>query len=197
MKRQELKFIFEEQDQFNNFFKTNNLKLLFPKRVVSSIYYDTANLKFFRESEEGVVPRTKVRFRYYNYDNIGQLELKYTFNYYRDKKIYKNQKFKKDFNDYHLNIDLDNDLYPVLKVSYLRSYFSNDLGRFTLDENISYELMRSKINSISSKSLTNEKVFELKIENNFYDYKSILEEINLKDYRNSKYCNGIQKFLYF
>ena len=36
----------------------------FPSRNINSIYYDTQGLDFFTDSEEGTVPRKKIRYRF-------------------------------------------------------------------------------------------------------------------------------------
>ena len=36
------------------------------KRLISSCYFDTHNFTLFHESEEGTLPRKKVRVRWYN-----------------------------------------------------------------------------------------------------------------------------------
>ena len=50
-------------------------KFLFPARKIISIYFDNENLEMFYDSEEGVVPRKKVRVRYYNNQNENSLGL--------------------------------------------------------------------------------------------------------------------------
>ena len=53
-------------------------------REVFSIYLDTPQLDFFRQSEEGVTPRTKLRFRSYDdFKSAANLEIKRTFAYGR------------------------------------------------------------------------------------------------------------------
>ena len=38
---------------------------LYPKRIISSTYFDTKNFDMFQDSEEGNVPRKKIRLRVY------------------------------------------------------------------------------------------------------------------------------------
>ena len=40
-----------------------NLSRLYPTRIVSSIYFDNFNKEMFLHSEEGLVPRKKLRIR--------------------------------------------------------------------------------------------------------------------------------------
>ena len=43
----------------------NGMSELYPKRIISSCYFDTLNLKIFHDSEEGILPRKKIRLRWY------------------------------------------------------------------------------------------------------------------------------------
>ena len=42
------------------------MKILYPKREINSVYFDTDNFDFYLNSEEGVLPRKKIRVRWYN-----------------------------------------------------------------------------------------------------------------------------------
>ena len=44
----------------------NGMKLLHKPRVINSIYFDNNSYDMFYNSEEGVVPRKKIRIRWYN-----------------------------------------------------------------------------------------------------------------------------------
>ena len=44
----------------------NGLAQLHPSRKISSQYFDTLDLRSFTDSEEGVLPRFKIRVRWYN-----------------------------------------------------------------------------------------------------------------------------------
>ena len=44
------------------------MKELHDERVVSSLYFDTLGLFFYKASEEGTLPRRKFRVRWYNDD---------------------------------------------------------------------------------------------------------------------------------
>ena len=52
--------------KFYEFLNKKNFKEIYPERQINSIYFDTTNLDFFHDSEEGISPRKKVRVRYYN-----------------------------------------------------------------------------------------------------------------------------------
>ena len=51
---------------------------LYPERKVQSYYYDTKDLKMFKDSDEGILPRKKIRVRKYNEENIYNQEIKIT-----------------------------------------------------------------------------------------------------------------------
>ena len=87
MNRQEYKFSID-----GVFLEKIRSKLIlvkkFDKRVVNSYYYDTINFDDFIDSEEGTVPRKKIRFRWYGYKKSyqGNLEIKETLDLQRKKK---------------------------------------------------------------------------------------------------------------
>ena len=47
-------------------------KELYPKRKISSLYFDSTQLKMFTDSEEGITPRKKIRVRMYPGDNTNK-----------------------------------------------------------------------------------------------------------------------------
>lgn len=161
--RKEKKFRLSMSDMFKlkNDLCKNGMKILYKSRIVNSCYFDTRNLTFHHESEEGVLPRKKIRIRWYNNDKefsketkISSIEGRYKFskksNFISSIKELKNLKF------------FDNKygtLYPRLIVKYSRSYYLFNNLRITFDRNISY-------NDLSSNSVLayqdNECVMEIK-----------------------------------
>ena len=84
-------------------------------------------------------------------------------------------------------------LKPVIKTSYIRSYFySEKYGRITLDEDIIYEKASWKIfkkNFLFYNSVrTNKIIIEHKIEKNYQNF----DHIPLTKTRYSKYCEAIK-----
>ena len=69
------------------------VKPLFSSRNISSIYFDNLNKEMFLNSEEGTVPRKKIRIR--SYENLldsslhfeKNFEIKYTYEDFREKKV--------------------------------------------------------------------------------------------------------------
>ena len=190
-KRYEIKFLISGKEK-NNFIIKNNLKCIFPDRIVESIYFDTNDFKFFHLSEEGITPRKKIRVRGYDNNKLDNLEVKITNNYFREKIIFN------DFNldDFKLHsklkkIGINEIVEKKIRVKYLRSYFLlKDVGRVTIDRNI--EFFKPNLNFNHSKK-TDEIVLEVKIQNDKFDKNDIEKIINFREIRFSKYCNGINR----
>ena len=47
--------------------KQKGMRELFPKRIISSQYFDNSNFDMFLDSEEGLLARKKIRVRWYNF----------------------------------------------------------------------------------------------------------------------------------
>ncbi len=141
--RTEDKYILNKIDylKIRSFLKKNNFANIFPERKIKSIYFDNKFLSMYNDSEEGVVPRKKIRIRNYNDDKLNLfLEIKINSSegkYKKSKKIKPNlfKKYcKKGKYDSSYGI-----CYPKLYVKYSREYFENNQIRITIDKNIEYE----------------------------------------------------------
>lgn len=128
--------------KLKEFLNKKGLIILHKKRKISSIYYDTDYLDMFQNSEEGVLPRKKIRVRWYETNNNFNLESKTSSIEGRYKTI-TNLNFD-SFNN--LPKSLQDQLYgylsPSLLVSYERSYFSLKGVRITFDTLIRYKNLR-------------------------------------------------------
>ena len=49
---------------------------LYPSRTINSVYFDTNDLRLFFESEEGLLPRKKLRIRWYDTVENSTIETK-------------------------------------------------------------------------------------------------------------------------
>lgn len=103
--------------------------LLHPDRKIASQYFDTANLKLFEESEEGVLPRTKIRVRWYN-DRQDKLALERKISSIEGR--FKTT--KENTSQYFKRIRREGIWDPI----YGRSYFAFKDLRITFDTNIHY-----------------------------------------------------------
>lgn len=120
---------------------------LFEPRHINSVYFDTPRLDMFFHSEEGVVPRKKIRVRWYEDNRKFYKETKTSSIEGRHKisnwlqnlnsveklltEIYFDQQYGK--------------IAPVVKVSYLRSYYQLQSMRVTFDEKITYQDLQNDI----------------------------------------------------
>lgn len=188
-RRSEIKYdITNFSEEF--FISKFKLKEIYQKRKITSIYYDTKYLDFYNLSQEGILPRKKVRIRFYN---IGEynLEIKSQDFYSKIKKIIKLKNIE-DLNYHLLDNGITQQLKPKINVNFFRRYFSSTVGRITIDRDINYSICNSdSIFEIRNKIISNQKILEIK--NNKINDKIpfSFRDIELKEQRNSKYCNGI------
>ena len=63
-----IKINYKNLSSFRAWLTKNNLIEIYPRRVVSSVYYDNRNLQMYNESIEGITPRKKIRIRHYPLD---------------------------------------------------------------------------------------------------------------------------------
>tara|TARA_Y100001978_G_C23531299_1_gene355099 strand:+ start:41 stop:634 length:594 start_codon:yes stop_codon:yes gene_type:complete len=163
------------------------MEMLFPKRIIHSCYFDTKSLDMFHESDEGSLPRKKIRLRWYDnncyFKEIKSSSLEGRFK--TTKKLHLNKRF--DFKKTKF-YDMDYGyIYPILIVSYIREYFIYENLRLTFDSQISYENCRCLF---KKKSLDTENVMEVKTSINTSD-DFIEEKIKIQPTRFSKYSRGI------
>lgn len=166
------------------------LKVLFPKRKINSIYYDTPLLTMFRDSEEGLLPRKKIRMRNYpestnNQSNwekkISSVEGRYkvteALNQCSANEITKNGYFD----------DTYGHLIPLVQISYDRKYYEYNGLRITLDSDIIYQDVIEKTNQFKEKM----SVVEIKAGPHWAP-DAIIALIQENRRRFSKYCNAIR-----
>ena len=179
----------------NEFFKLQSLlqqkgmKSLFKPRVISSIYLDTVDMNMFHDSEEGVLPRKKVRIRWYNEDKKFTLENKTSSIEGRFKVTSKLDSSLLD-NEIKIKHRMDSQyglIQPILKVSYERSYFMLNNMRITFDKNITYQYLRTANNR---KYFEPERVVEIKIPISCSD-DFVEKHIPYPTARFSKYSRGL------
>lgn len=124
-----------------NWISENGGEILYESRTVSSTYFDTENWRMFNDSEEGSVPRKKIRVRSYSRDAHDEfnsaLEVKTSAVEGRYKtatphfdlpKIMKLGVFDSDYGVCK----------PKVRVTYQRTYYKIRGIRLTIDQNIEY-----------------------------------------------------------
>ena len=160
---------------------------LYKKRNINSLYYDTQMLDMFKDSEEGLLPRKKIRIRWYDDISLTNTEVKTSSAEGRFKTSAVSSFCSKPNMPKNL---FDSDygaLSPSLLVSYNREYFSFQSMRLTFDSSIKY------INYRQSRNVEyedNEYVMEVKVSSYISD-DYIESIIPWPITRFSKYCRGL------
>lgn len=168
-------------------------KSSFPERKISSIYFDNDSNQMFHDSQEGVVPRKKIRIRFYNdiIDKNIKLEKKISSVEGRFKKSeninFKNYQFLLKNNYYDPQYGICK---PNLMVNYFRKYFVINKLRITIDKNITY----TKFDKFSkTKFLKKDPQIAVEIKStNILSYEKIYRQFPFQKTRFSKYARGIE-----
>lgn len=171
--------------------KSNKGKVIYPERFVSSLYFDTENNIALVESEEGIVPRKKIRIRSYqkliDFSQIVNIETKITS--VEGKYKVSNKINKRQLSNYlkrGLFISGYGVVYPKIFVSYKRYYFSiNDIN-LNIDTKIRYNNYKNNKFVVCDSDI----VLELKSSND-YNISSIIEKFPFNKRRFSKYSRGV------
>jgi hypothetical protein len=128
-----------------NLFKEKLLRIgmepLFKGRTVNSLYFDTKDFSMFSDSEEGILPRKKIRVRWYDAETSFSKETKISSvegRFKTSKKISDissiSQVLSKCYVDEQYGF-----LRPVLFITYHRKYYVLNQLRITFDQNILYK----------------------------------------------------------
>lgn len=186
-KRKELKYVFELKDYtvFKRIIMENGYRKNHSKNFVNNLYFDK-DLSSFNENIEGISERTKYRFRWYDKQEIFLEE--------KIKKAgigFKNRRPT----GFHRIEDIDLSIYkklkglnPVVQNRYLREYFINLKGiRITLDSIIKFKQPNS-LRVVNS----NLNIMEIKYSIENQPDKKLLNSLNLKLTKYSKYVNGYE-----
>jgi hypothetical protein len=161
-----------------------------PRRLVASCYFDTHNFTLFHESEEGTLPRKKVRVRWYDGTMNLQKEQKISSIEGRFKTIenISSTQTEKDLLKMRYFDQIYGWLTPKIIISYYRQYFSLNALRITFDQKISYQPVHP---IISGTVQDQECVMEVKAPISTDDG-YIEKYISLPTSRFSKYGRGLQ-----
>jgi hypothetical protein len=163
------------------------MKSLYKKRKINSLYYDTQMLNMFKDSEEGLLPRKKIRIRWYDSISLANTEVKISsvegrFKTTAISSFLSQSSMPKNLFDFDYGV-----LHPSLLVSYNREYFSLESMRLTFDSSIKYINYRQSQN-IEYKD--NQHVVEIKVSSYISD-DYIESIIPWPTTRFSKYCRGL------
>ena len=176
---------------FKKWLNVNKAKKIYDDRIVTSIYFDNTRMDSYNNSNEGVVPRKKIRLRTYNnnfdYTHNAQLEIKISSAEGRYKSAINTKNI-----DSMLKFGLFDKDYgtckPKVVVSYFRTYFKIFNVRVTLDKNINYRKYGSNLTATKDNSF----IAEIKSDDvNNLNY--IYDKFNFTRIKFSKYCRAIEK----
>ena len=185
--RNEIKFRLSYGDQYllKSKLLSLGMKQLYPSRFINSQYFDTEKLQMFFDSEEGIVPRKKIRVRWYHEKHEKNLETKISSTEGRFKI---KKKYVSDLNSQFVYDHLYGKIFPSILVNYKREYYNFKNLRLTFDSSINYTDLRNQdLKRFNDK----ETVLEVKTNHlNSIDY--IAQFISCPTSRFSKYSRGIQ-----
>ena len=187
-KEKKYRLSFSDQKLLQVALSGRGMEMLHPPRVINSCYFDTGDLTLFQDSEEGILPRKKVRIRWYNQDRKLTKEIKISSIEGRFKTVEPHDDVA--FAE-HLEARFCDDIYghlkPTLLVSYSRAYYMLDGLRITFDSDIHYTDLRSQTRR---RFMDHECVVEAKTPiDTSDDY--IDSVINIATSRFSKYSRGL------
>tara|TARA_B100000029_G_scaffold515906_1_gene625457 strand:- start:8607 stop:9227 length:621 start_codon:yes stop_codon:yes gene_type:complete len=179
--------------QLKKWINENNGHVVYPARIINSVYFDNKSYSMYNESIEGVTPRKKIRLR--SYDN----------NFAFNKKVNKEIKITSVEGRYKLSEPITNPhnlvklgihdisygiCHPVLNVIYERSYYKINNARLTIDKKIIYRVVNNgKISKFST--IDNFDIVEIKYGLN-QSTDDISKNFPFERTRFSKYCRGIE-----
>lgn len=181
-------------------------KKVFPRRVIHSVYMDTAKFDDYISNVSGASKRKKVRFRWYDEEvkNLV-LELKMKSNKVSQKAVIalenKNQEYPTSLqavknileeNRAIACLEYAKGLFPVLEVEYTRDYYEiAPQIRMTIDQNLKYKKLyplESRQYKKSPVAVVVEFKYPVGKEN---EVKKILKGVPFRVFRHSKYVIGV------
>ena len=125
-------------DLLKNKLYLKGMQTLYEKRIINSLYYDTELHSMYSDSEEGLLPRRKVRIRWYDDINKAKNEIKISSAEGRFKTSCLANVSSKSTLPQSLYDPIYGVIYPSLFISYRREYFSFETMRITFDSDIQY-----------------------------------------------------------
>lgn len=186
-KEKKYRLTYFEFDILKHLLLQQGMKKLYEPREINSLYYDTELKDMFYHSEEGVLPRKKVRIRWYKNPEDCNIETKISSIEGRFKT---SRTLSQSIHEEFPRIIMDKSygpLVPSLLVAYSREYYVLNGLRITFDSSITYCNYRL---SLQDKFNDPERVMEVKISSNTED-DFIKKIIPYSTKRFSKYSRGL------
>tara|TARA_Y100000816_G_scaffold279584_1_gene252015 strand:- start:1106 stop:1699 length:594 start_codon:yes stop_codon:yes gene_type:complete len=178
---------------FKKFLSKKKAKGIHEPRVIESLYFDNYEFQSHKDSLEGLVPRKKIRIRYYPSSNDKKIYLEVKNSSiegrFKTRQVIDNVEFKNKIK-YGIFDNQYGTCYPKMFVSYNREYLLLKDVRISIDTNISY---RSYDTNFVVKD--DRVVAELKTSMN-KNLDELTEDFPSHRIRFSKYCFGVEKLFY-
>jgi len=179
-----------------NWIYDNDGYKLYETRIVSSTYFDNDQMQMFEDSEEGCVPRKKIRIRSYtrkeHKEDQSALEVKTSSVEGRYKTTHKNFNLKKIMTIGFLDKD-----YGICKsrvrVTYKRDYYKIHNVRLTVDRYIEYVKLNTQGKGVYKK-YDPDIIVEVKAED-FVSVEYLFKLFHFDRIRFSKYSKAVNSFL--
>tara|TARA_A100001037_G_C14910721_1_gene527092 strand:- start:186 stop:788 length:603 start_codon:yes stop_codon:yes gene_type:complete len=169
---------------------------LYESRIVSSTYLDNDEMKMFEDSEEGCVPRKKIRIRSYDRNehqlDKSALEIKTSSVEGRYKTTNKDFDLKKIMSIGFFDKDYGI-CKPRVRVTYEREYYKIHDVRLTVDRNIEYLKLNTRGRGIYKKH-DPDIIVEVKAED-YVPIEYLFKKFHFDRIRFSKYSKAINSFL--
>ena len=181
--------------------KQNNGRILFPRRIINSRYFDNFKLDMFHETKEGIIPRKKIRIRNYGSRQLNELKNDFSFEYKcstdnmrlkNDKKFINNKEFLK-LSTFGIVDKNYGTCFPILDISYEREYFYVKDIRLTIDKSIEYDGSSNFLKENLNKNFFKEKICVCEIKSEFnYETNQLLNAFPFQRRQFSKYERGVE-----
>jgi len=175
---------------FKNHLADKNVKQIYQRRRIKSLYFENNNFEMYNDSIEGLTPRKKIRLRTYpgTKDLNQYLEVKISSveGRFKTRSIVNEDKC----NTLKTKGILDSQ-YGLCKaclyVVYDREYFEEDDVRISIDSNINCMSHQKKIMQKDRGSIVEIKTTVRK------DLDKLTSDFPFQQIRYSKYCNAVEK----
>jgi len=173
---------------FKKWLNDSGYKKLYNDRIVNSLYFENVGNSIFLDSEEGILPRKKIRVRNYPQDKSEEFFLENKISSaegrFKKKKIIKKTEFEKIKKTGYYD-KLYSSCHPKFYVTYSREYYNCKTSRLTIDTNISYKDYKNTNFDKQDSSIA----VEIKT-NPSHNLDDLLKQFPFQRIRFSKYSRG-------
>ncbi len=198
---QKIQFDIIDYPSILNWIKENNGITLFPRRIITSRYFDNFKLEMFYETREGITPRKKIRIRNYGSRKLNEIKNNFSFEYKlstdnmrlkNEKKFINNKEFLK-LSNFGIEDKKYGSCFPIVDISYEREYFFIKDIRLTIDKSIEYDGTSNFLIENLNKHFYRDNICICEIKTDFnYETNQLLNNFAFQRTQFSKYERGIE-----